>query len=131
PEQPFAAEEDRLDAADDLDVVVDAGCERDDAAGVDAQQLAGSEGPLEDRAAGVQEAPAVALQALHDEALAAEEPDAQPLLDRDAEADALGGAEECVLLRDQLAAYGSQVDRDDLSGIRSRERKPLLARRLV
>jgi hypothetical protein len=48
----------------------------------------------------VHEAQAVALEALHDEALAAEQTDAELLLERDADRDAARGAEERVLLAD-------------------------------
>ena len=87
--------------------------QRDQAAGVDAQRLAGRERRLLQRAAGVDEHPAVALQALHDEALAAEQSDAEALVERDADGDTLGGAQERVLLADQLAAQLGQVERLD------------------
>ena len=45
----------------------------------------GRERALVERAAGVDERPAVALQPLHDEALAAEQPDAELALERDAD----------------------------------------------
>ena len=69
------------------------------------------ERPLLQRAAGVDERPAVALQALHDEALAAEQADAELALERDADADALGRGEKRVLLRDQLAADLGEMNR--------------------
>ena len=103
-EQALAAEERRLHPADELDVVVDRRLHRDQAAGVDAQRLARLELQLVQHAAGVDEGEAVALQALHDEALAAEQAGADLPLEGDADRDALGGAEERVLLADQLAA---------------------------
>jgi hypothetical protein len=56
----------------------------------------------------VQEAQPVPLEALHDEALAAEQTGADPFLERDADADALGGTEERVLLRDEDPAETSR-----------------------
>jgi len=67
--------------------------------------------------AGVDEGEAVAGEPLHDEAFAAEQADPEPLLERDADAHALGGAKEGVLLRDEFAAELAQVDRDDLAGV--------------
>jgi hypothetical protein len=49
----------------------------------------------------VHEGEAIALEALHDEALAAEETGAERSLEGDAEGDALGRAQERILLRDQ------------------------------
>ena len=86
----------------------------------------GRQRPFVQRAAGVDERPAVALQALHDEALAAEQADAELALKRDADADALRRREKRVLLRDQLAADLGEVDGDDLAGIRRAERDLLL-----
>ena len=79
-----------------------------------------------DAAPRVQEREAVALEALHDEALAAEEPDADLLLEGDADGDALGGAEERVLLADQLAPELAQVHRQDLAGVGRGEGHPRL-----
>ena len=103
-EDAFAAEQRRLDPADELDVVVDARLQRHQAAGVDAQRLAGREIEVMNRAAGVHEAQAVAFELLHDEAFAAEQPDAELLLERDADRDAAGRAEERVLLADEMSA---------------------------
>ena len=74
------------------------------------------------RAAGVDERPAVALKALHDEPLAAEQADAELPLERDADADAFRGGEKRVLLRDQLAADLGEMDGDDLPRIGRAER---------
>ena len=60
---------------------------------------------------------AVAGEALHDEALAAEEADADLLLEGDADLHALGGAEEGVLLADQFTAELVEVHRDDLARV--------------
>ena len=73
------------------------------------------------RAAGVHERPAVALQPLHDEAFAAEQSDAELALERDAEADALGRDEERVLLGNEFAAQLGQVHGHDLARIRRAE----------
>ena len=74
-------------------------------------------------------AEAVALQALHDEAFAAEQADADLLLEGDADRDALGGAEERVLLADQLAAELLEIHRQDAAGIGRRERDVVRCRR--
>ena len=79
------------------------------------------------RAAGVHEAEAVAFELLHDEPFAAEQADAELALEGDADRDALGRAEERVLLADQLPAELLQIHRQDLAGIRRRERDLLLA----
>ena len=107
-EQPLAAEEHGLQVARHLDVVVQGGREGDDAAGVDADGLA-LQLLLDDRAAGVDEGQAVALQALQDEALAAEQAGAEALGEGDADAGAQGGAQEGVLLAQQLAARAARL----------------------
>lgn len=99
-EQAFTAEQGRLDVADQLDVVVDAALESDDATGVDPEGLANCERALVQGAAGVDESETVTGQALHDEALAAKQAGAEPALKGDADAHAPGGAQEGVLLSD-------------------------------
>ena len=126
-EEPLAAEERGLDALHHLDVVGHRGLEADDAAGVDAQDLARAEVALHEHPAGVDEGPAVALEPLHDEALAAEKADAEPLLEGDADAHALGGREEGVLLHDQLAAELREVHRHDAARVGRAEGDALLA----
>ena len=84
---------------------------------------------LVQHAAGVDEGEAVALQALHDEALAAEQAGADLLLEGDADRDALGGAEERVLLADQLAAELLEVHRQDAAGVGRGEGDVLRCRR--
>jgi hypothetical protein len=71
------------------------------------------------------------VQPLHDETLAAEQAGAEPLLKRDADADALGRAQEGVLLHDQLAAQVGEVQRDDLAGVGGAEGHLFFARALV
>ena len=88
-----------------LDVELDPARERDDAAGVDVKALARGELALDHGAARVHEHEAVALELLHDEALAAEEARENLLLEEDAELNAARAAEEAVLLADQRAAY--------------------------
>jgi hypothetical protein len=61
-------------------------------------------GFFEQGAAGVDEGHPVAVELLHDEAFAAEQADADLLLEGDAQRDALGGGQEGVLLADQGAA---------------------------
>ena len=80
-----------------------------------------------DGAAGVHEAQAIAFELLHDEAFAAEQADADLALEGDADRDAARGAEERVLLADQVPAERLQVHRDDLAGIGRAERHAVLA----
>src|SRR5204863_2859230 len=63
----------------------------------------------------------------HDETFAAEQADAELLLEGDAELDAAGAAEERVLLADQLAAKLVEMHGDDLAGIWRREGDRLAA----
>ncbi len=77
----------------------------------------GRERPLLQHPAGVHEGPAIALQALHDEALAAEQPDAEFALKRDADAHALRRGQERVFLGDELAADLGEVHGHDAAGI--------------
>src|SRR5688572_23259841 len=116
-EEAFAAEEGVFEAADELDVEGDAWGEADDAAGVDLEGVAGAEVAFHERAAGVDECDAVAGEALHDEAFAAEESDADLFLEGDADLGALGGAEEGVLLADHFAAQLTEAHGDDLAGV--------------
>src|SRR5262245_8017766 len=130
-EETLAAEERRLDAAHHLDVVAHRRLHTDEAAGVDAQDLARTQVALHERAAGVDEAPAVALQTLHDEALAAEQADAELALERDADRHTLGGDQERVLLADDLAAHLGQVRGHDLARDGGAEGDAALAAALV
>src|SRR4029450_14019282 len=79
-EEPFAAEERGLDAADHLNVVVHGRLQGDDAARVDPDELARRERALVDRPAGMNEGETVPFEPLHDEAFAAEEAPAELLL---------------------------------------------------
>jgi hypothetical protein len=130
-EQTFATKERGLDLADVLDVVMHAGLEADDAARIDAQHLARSKLPLDDRAARVDEGPAISLEALHDEALPAEEARANLLVEGDAEAHTLGRAQEGILLHDEFAADAREMDGNDLARIRRPEGHAFLTRPLV
>ena len=65
-----------------------------------------------DRPAGVNEAEAVSFEPLHDEALAAEQADADLALERDADGYAARRAEERILLADQRSAHTGQVHRE-------------------
>jgi hypothetical protein len=98
-EEPFAAEERALDFAHVLDVVIDAGLEGHDAAGIDADDFAGGEFALVDGAAGMNEGEAVALEPFQDKSFPAKKPRSQSFGKRDAQAHAFGGAEEGVFLR--------------------------------
>src|SRR5690242_6181784 len=130
-EESLAAEEGRLDLADVLDLEGHARRQRDDASGIDEERLPGLQLAANDRAAGVHEREPVAVEPLHDEALAAEEADREPLLEPDPERDAARGAEERVLLADQRAAELAQVHREDLAGVRRGECDAALAAALV
>jgi hypothetical protein len=113
-EQALAAEQRRFDLADVLNVVLDRGLKRHDATGVDANHFAGRKGPFLQGAASVDEYPAVTLQELHDEALAAKQTDAKLALKGDTEAHAFCGGEEGILLCDELAANLGEMDGNDL-----------------
>ena len=67
----------------------------------------------------------VALERLHDEALAAEERRPDLALERDADRDSLGAAEERVLLGDEPAAQFVELHRQDLARIGRGERHVL------
>ena len=83
------------------------------------------------RAAGVAERQPIAFEALHDEALAAEQADADLALEGDPDRHAAGRAQERVLLTNQRAAQLLEIHRQDLAGIRRRERHLLLAGPLI
>src|SRR6185436_4042190 len=130
-EQAFAAEQRCLHFADVLDLEVDARRVGHHAAGIDHQRLPARELALDHRAAGVHEGQAVALELLHDEALAAEEADAQLLLERDAERHAARRAQERILLAQQRAAEPAELHRQDLARVRRAESDALLGVDLV
>jgi hypothetical protein len=98
------------------------------AAGIDVQLLAGGELALDQGAAHLDEHPAVAFQALHDEAFAAEQAGHHPLLEVDADRHAARGGQEAVLLADQRAAQLAQVQRQDRARRRRGEGHARLAR---
>jgi len=116
-EEAFAAEEGIFDAADETDVVVDAGLEGDETAGIELDGFAGGENAFHERAAGMDEGQPIADEALHDEAFAAEEAAADFFLEGDAELDAAGAAEEGVFLADHFAAELIEMKGNDLAGI--------------
>src|SRR3954469_22918822 len=86
-EDPFPAENRRLDPADELDVVVDRRIECDETAGVDLQLLAGFQLQRHDRPAAVDEDFTGPLEPLEDEAFAPEEAGAEPLGELDVDVD--------------------------------------------
>src|SRR5690606_17118643 len=100
-EHALAAEQHALDAADRPHVHVDPGVERHHAAGVDVETLAGLEVVLDHGAAGMHEHPAIALELLHDEALATEQASEDLALEVDADLHAARAGQEAVLLADQ------------------------------
>src|SRR5690606_31881859 len=102
--------------------------ERDEASGIEAQRLARCEIARHDRSAGVDEREALAFELLQDEALAAEQAGTDLLVPRDADGDALRGAQKRVLLTQQRAAVRAQIDRDDLARVRRGERHLLTCR---
>jgi len=79
-----------------------------------------------DVAARVEKRPTVALEALHDEALAAEKARADFLVEGNPDAHALGRAKEGIFLRPNLAAHFREVDRNNLTGIGCAKRHALL-----
>ena len=93
-EQPFTAEKRVLEAADKLNVVIDARLEGDEAAGVELEGFAGSQGLFAESAAGVDQNDSVSDEFLHDEAFAAEQGDADFLLKRNADLHAASSAQE-------------------------------------
>ena len=88
--------------------------------------LARRQGPLLKRPAGVDKRPAVALKTLHDEALTAEQTDAELALKSNADRHAFRSRQEGVFLRDQLATDLGEMDRDDLARIRGTKGDALL-----
>jgi hypothetical protein len=108
-EEALSAEQGGLDAAGDSDVVVYRGLEGDQASGVQAEALAGTELSSDDGAAGVDEGQAVAANALEDETLTAEQAHADSLLKGDVDLHPAGGAEEGRLLAEHLAAEFADV----------------------
>src|SRR5690606_29510269 len=99
-EHAFAAEEHALDAAHGAHVHVHAGVVADHAAGIDVDALARGQLALHHAAAGVDEHPAVALELLHDEPLAAEQAGEDLALEVHAHLHAARAGEEAVLLAD-------------------------------
>src|SRR6185503_11649979 len=105
--------------------------QRHQAAGVDAQRLAGLQLERVDRAAGVDEAEPVALQPLHDEAFTAEQAHADLLLERYLDRHAARRTQERILLADDLAAHLGEVERDDLACVGRGERHALAPRAAI
>ena len=103
--QTFPAEEGGLDAAHERDVVIDAGLESDDAPGVDPQAFARLQRALVEGAASMEEGPAIAFEALHDETFTTEGSGANFFIKSDPDAHAFGGTKERVLLRKQSTAH--------------------------
>ena len=126
-EYALAAEDHRFDRAGADDVEIDVGRHGGDAACIDMQLFASGEFALDDRAADMDERLSVAVEALHDEALAAEQAGHDLSLEVDADRDALGGAQEGVFLRDQRAAQVSELERNDRARIGRSEGDPRLA----
>ncbi len=114
-----------------MNLVADRGLQGDETPGVDPKPLPCAHLQRVHGAAGVHEAEAVAFEPLHDKSLAAEQADADLPLERDPDRDAARGAEERVLLADQLPAQFLQVQREDLPGVGGRERHLLFAGSLV
>ena len=82
-------------------------------------------------APGVNEAESVALQTLHDEAFAAEQPDADLLLKRDTDRHTAGRTEKRILLTDERAAQCGQIHRQNATGERRRKRQSMNAVGLI
>ncbi len=127
----FAGREHRADAADRHQVEIDARGIGGKAAGIDVQLLTGAQLALDHGAAHLDEHPAVAVELLHDEALAAEQAGHHLALERDADRHALRRGEKAVLLTDQRAAELVEPDRQDRAGGGAGERDARLARSVV
>ena len=127
-EETLATEESVLNAPHQLNVVVHARLDRDEAAGIEFQCLTGRQGAFHQSAAGMDERYAIAGQSLHDEPFTAEQADADFLLKGDTDLHAARGAEERILLTNEFAAELGQVHREYLAGERRRERDFLPAR---
>lgn len=95
-EEAFAAEEFVFDAGNGLDVVIDGRLEGDQAAGIDAEGLAGCESLLDDCAASVKEGETAigGGEFLQNESLATEEASAELASEGDADINAASSAEE-------------------------------------
>src|SRR3990172_6580679 len=114
-EETLAAEDRRLDASHELDVVGVRGLERHETAGVHPKVLAGAELLLHDGASRMEKCEPIAFEALHDETFTAEEADSDLLLKRDADRDPLGGAQKRVLLADELSPHAMEIGGGNLS----------------
>src|SRR3546814_14790536 len=85
--------------------------------GVDVDALARGELAFHPRAAGVHEHPAVALELLHDEALAAEQAGEDLALEVDAHRHPARASQEAVLLAAQATAVLGQFHRPHRAGV--------------
>ena len=111
-EQAFPAEDRGSDAAGELDVVIDALVEGDDAAGVDLKDLGGLERELDEIAAAVDEDRPRPGEPFQNESLAAEKARPDALDELDVDLDRVLRAQETIALNDHALARG-QVKRLD------------------
>src|SRR5690606_13701465 len=108
-------------------VHVHAGVVTDHAAGIDVDALARGQLALHHAAAGVDEHPAVALELLHDEPLAAEQAGEDLALEVHAHLHAARAGQEAVLLADDAAAVFVELHRQHGARVRRGEGHPGLA----
>jgi hypothetical protein len=101
-----------------------AGVITDHAAGIDIDAFAGGELAFDHAAAGMDEHPAIALQLLHDEALAAEQAGEDLLLQVHADLHAARAGQEAVLLADDLAADARPASSPSPCPDMARRRRP-------
>src|SRR5205814_1019764 len=109
----FSAEKRVAESADELNIVRDRLGKRDDAAGVDAELLAGREIELQHVAAGMQEEQTLSADLLQDESFAAEKSGAETLGEGDRQIDVADRAEKRVPLREDSRVV--QLNRKNLS----------------
>jgi hypothetical protein len=107
-EETFTAEKGGFYPPGLLDVEIHRGLDGHDAPGIHVNRFARRELPLHSGTPRMDEDDPVPFQFLHDEALAAEKPGEDLPLEKDADGDSLGGAEEAVFLADEGPADALQ-----------------------
>src|SRR2546426_5131413 len=98
---------------------------------VSTDDLSRRERPFRQHTTRVNKGPSVALKALHDEPLAAEQTHADPLLEGNPDTYTFCRSQKRVLLRNQLAAKFGQMYGNDFPRVRCAEGDVLLLRALV
>ncbi len=103
-EDAVAAEDHVAYAGDTLDLEGDAGLERSDVTGMDAEGFTGGKVFDDELAGELEPGYPLAVDLLQEETIAAEDACAEGLLETDAEGDACGGTEEAVAMNEVLVA---------------------------